>query len=342
MNRFSLVCAILLLIGLCFCGCASDYDIVEIYLDIPEGWVEGDIAANSTNIYYVAAQERFMGNDMVQAQIISCSRNDNETKICKDYKDPNGFYINELEATEDYLFWVRSYRNNTVIECMDLISGEILVVEENKNYLQPVLLQSDGSYLTWYYVEDGQAYVKAYDIEQKETMIIAYNVELEFPYMRAEISDGIYSYASVENNKKYINIYDINDNSKIAKFEINSDAEIFRIEADAERCVYSLFLDGVVDNRIFIYDYSSNETYLGNDSEEAYVFSFHYMNGEIYINDHETNSIIIKDAEDMSNTIVLDEEEHLFILGNKTISGDYIALDALNPEEPYIIIISNK
>ena len=225
---------------------------------------------------------------------------------------------------------------------MDLISGEILVVEENKNYLQPVLLQSDGSYLTWYYVEDGQAYVKAYDIEQKETMTVADNVELGFPYMRVEISDGIYSYASVENNKKYIKIHDINDNSEIAKFEINSDEEIFRIEADAERCVYSLFSDSVIDNRIFIYDYAANETYLANDSEDAYVFSFHYMNGKIYINDHETNSIIIKDADDMSNTIVLNEEEHLFILGNKTISGDYIALDALNPEEPYIIIISNK
>ena len=68
------------------------------------------------------------------------------------YEETNeeGFFLNELEAVADGVFWVRTEGGQKTIEKLDLATKEVQVIEQYDQEAGDILLQSDGKYLTWY------------------------------------------------------------------------------------------------------------------------------------------------------------------------------------------------
>lgn len=342
---------VLVLSCVIWCGCSNgtqetgtknaEYTEYEHILNVPEGWSSGDIAAGESTLYYVVSKDQFMGNFMLAAQIIAYDVETGEENICYQHDASQGFYLNELEAAGDFLYWVRVENGDTFIESMDTLSGEITVVEEMPGYLNPVLLQTDSAYLTWYEDRDETSSIQGYEIEKRKRIVIAETVKQGFPYTRAIINDGICAFVSEESGKQYINIYDVRKGEVAEKFKIDDDMELFSLQADRERCVYSVLEDGAVNSEIFAYDYDDKKTSMINEGEDTYVFSFHLMDGKVYINERNQNCILIRDADDLSDVVLMDEEDHLYVLGSSTAGGCYIALDCIDPEKPVMLVVAD-
>lgn len=319
----------------------AKYTVKEIPISPEEGWVTGDIAANEKTAFYVLAEERPMAEDMLKIKIYAHDWNASQEKPIYDYESDRGFYINELEAVSDCIFWVRAESGQIFIEKMDLLSGEIQIIEKYDDNMGDILLQTDGKYLTWYLISNENARVRGYDIQKKQLFNIVEAVSVSFPYGRANVVDGICSYVTEEEGMPQINIYDIKAARLLHEIELEQGAELFNIAADSKRCVYSLFHSGELDQRIFVYDYAGEKQTVFNEDQAMYVFSWHYAGDDLLFNERNSNSIVTEDIDTREKNVLLDEEEHLFVLSSITANGSYIVLDTAKKDTPVLTLMQN-
>lgn len=319
----------------------DSYSVLEETLEIPDGWADGDISANDQSIFYIAAEYQPMGNSMLKARIMKYDMESESTSVCFEHENDAGFYLNELEATSEYLFWVHTENENKKIECLNLAEGEISVVAETP-FNDAILLQSDENFLTWYEGTGEAAALWAYNINNRKTFLVSDQIVRGHSYTRAQINHGITWFVSQQSGQKWVHIYDLNQKKELEKIQMEADMTIFQASADEQFFLYSILPQDRMDYRIFVYDYVNENLFLANTHDDAYVFSFHYFDKKIFINERNTNSIVIRDIEHMTEQAFMDEQDHVYILASKTAGDGYVALDSLDWEHPRILYLSKK
>lgn len=276
-----------------------------------------------------------MGLRMLSAKINAIDLVSHKEKTLHTIENSRGFYINELTALPDKLFWVQSKDGQVSIEEMNLDSGKIRTVESYDGE-NDILLQTDGKYLTWFLINGDKTCLKVYDTEKSDLFILSEDIETAFPYARANVVEGICSFPTKEYGKTVIKVLDLETRAVINCFELEQEHEIFNIVADKQRCLYSLLKDGAPDWKIHVFNYSDKTEDEINSSEEYYVFSWQYPKGKLFINERNTNSIIIHDVSTGDETAVSDNDYHLFILDGITGSGKYFVQDMADYTKPVI------
>lgn len=317
----------------------AGYEMSEIPLNLSDGWVAADVSANDTAVFYVSAVEQEMGLQMVSAKIGLIDLATGEERSLYKLENKSGFYINELTALPDLLYWVQTENGQASIEEMNLVSGEIRELESYNEPDRDILLQTDGKYLTWILVEDGKTCLRAYDTEKSEIFDISENIDSHFPYARVNVSDGICSFPTKNNGKYLMNVYELKSRTVLQQFEMDDDAEIFNVAADDERCVYSLLKGGAADSKIHVYNYSNGSEEEINGAGDLYIFSWVYSKGKLIINERNNNSILISDLSGGETVSVNDQKEHLFILDGITRGGKYYVLDMIDDTAPMMYLI---
>ena len=255
------------------------------------------------------------------------------------HENKEGFYINEMRASSDRLFWVISENGTVSIQEMDLLTGDIRDVEFYDDMQEDILLQTDGAYLSWILPSEEGSIIRVYDIIDDSIFDLTKDADISFPYARANISDGICAYPTTENGVTVINVYDIVNQQILHEIEIEENAEIFNVVADKDRCIYSVFKGEAIDHRLFIRDYNDAETQVLNESNEWYVFSWAYDGGELFINDRNSNSIIVYDCQRGDAEKLLDQKEHLLIMNGLTPENHYYVMDVIDDTKPMLYVI---
>ena len=349
----TLLCALCLMlsVALLVSGCSPDQSVEQeqagegkgIPQEIPihpeAGWVTGGIAANGDTAFYLLAKEEPMAQDMRAAKLCTYDLESGEEEVVYEYTNDDGFYLNELEAVADCVFWVRTEGVQRAVERLDLATGDVQVIEQYGEGESDILLQSDGKYLTWYRLADGTASIRGYEIAKETLFDVAKEVSVAFPFIRANVIDGICAYAVDQGEETTIQVYDLTAKKLLQEIPVEKGAALFNITADRERCLYSFLREGVMDQRIFVYDYADGKETVVNEDESLYVFSWSYADGKLFLSERNANAIMVETMETGVTETLLNEQEHLYVLGSTTPDGSYLVLDAVNDAAPILTLI---
>lgn len=94
-----------------------------------------------------------------------------------------------------------------------------------------------------------------------------------------------------------------------------------------------------MDQKIFVFDYTSGETTMINEDEKLYVFSWSYVDGKLFLNERNSNSILVQDLATEKSQTIKGEKETLYVLGSTTPDGSYLALNAADEAAPVLTLI---
>ena len=333
-NRHSriLCCIFLAIILLCAGGCANksnNYEIKQIPVSFPDDWRIVDIAANDETAFYMISRRPASGQGLemgqIQIEAIDLATLERKT-VYTYYNDDVGFVVSEMQAAQDRLFWVRlDVEDNAIyIEELDLSTGEVHVIKEYGTAIWDIALQTDGEYLSWLLISDEESKVNLYDIEKKTTIEIPARADVFCN--RINVMDGICSFTTEEGDQAVINVYNIEEQKTLHQIKLEPGTQPFSIAADADRCLYTCFVNGETDGSILLYDYDTKNEQVFIEPEEYMVYGWDYSNGCLFVNDRKSRGIIVIDLDSSERTCLLEQNEQLFVLGKTTTNGNYIAL----------------
>lgn len=308
--------------------------VQEIPLSLEEGWIAGDIAANENTVFYLLAQEVPMAQQALRA-VKLCAYDLASEKETVVYEETNeeGFFLNELEAVADGIFWVRTEGGQQTIEKLDLATKEVQVIEQYGQEAGDILLQSDGKYLTWYCTAGETASIQGYQAAENALVPVAEKV---VPLARANVVDGICAYVVEEGDQTVIQVFDLAAQKVLQKIPLEKGTALFQVIADRDRCLYSLAQQGVMGQQVFVFDYADGETTVVNEDESLHLFSWSYAGGTLYLN--EQTAIQVRQATGAPQTIK-GEKETLYVLGSTTPDGNYLTLNAADEAAPILTLI---
>ena len=299
-------------------------------------WVTGDITANEDTAFYLLAQEIPMAQEMCAVKLCARERSSGQETVVYEYTNDAGFYLNELEATDGNVFWVRRENGKQTVERLDLAAGTVQVIEQYGGAERDILLQSDGKYLTWYCFTDGAASIQGYEIAKGTRFDVAKEVSVDFPFARANVIDGVCAYVVDRAGETVIQVYDLAAQKVLREIPLEKGTVLFNVVADEERCLYSLLRDGAMDQRIFVVEDGKEDVTVVNEDESRYVFSWSYEKGKLLLNERGTNHIVLQNLDSGETQTLTGAGEHLYVLASTTPSGDYLALDTADESAPIL------
>ncbi|MDY3014968.1 MAG: hypothetical protein SOR61_07290 [Evtepia sp.] len=336
-------------VALLVSGCSQDKDteqakaeeayVQEIPIHLESGWAVGGIASNGDMAFCLLTEDVPMTLNLRSAKLCAWDLLSGAETVLYEYTNADGFYINELQATANEVFWVRTEGEQCAIERLDLATREVQMIEQYNWGGYDVLLQCDGSYLTWYRLSDETAFIRGYEIATGTLFDIAEEVVADFPFIRANISDGICAYAVDQGGERKIQVYDLFEKKQLREIPLDADIALFNIVADRERCLYSILKENTVDYRIFVYDYGDGKETVINEDESMYVFYWNYDDGRLFLNERNDNAILMKTLNTGETSIISNQGNHLYILSRITSDGSYIVLDSANEVIPVLTLI---
>lgn len=310
--------------------------IQEIPIHLEAGWIAGDIAANEDTAFYLLAREIPMAQEMCAAKLCARARSSGQETVVYEYTSDAGFYLNELEATDGNVFWVRREKGKQTVERLDLATGAVQVIAQYGEPESDILLQSDGKYLTWYCFTDGAASIQGYEIAKGTRFDVAKEVSAAFPLARANVIDGVCAYTVDRAGETVIQVYDLAAQKVLREISLEKGTALFNVVADKERCLYSLLREGTMDQRIFVVEDGKKDVTVVNEDESRYVFSWSYEKGKLLLNERDTNRIVLQNLDSGETQTLTGAGEHLYVLGSTTPSGDYLALDTADESVPIL------
>lgn len=339
------VLCVMLFAGLPVSGCSQEQPteqklekagketVQELPIHLEEGWTAGDITANGDTAFYLLVKEEPMAQSMQAVKLCAWDLKSGQENVVYEYAS-DGFYLNELKAAEDGVFWVRTEGEQQAVERLDPTTGKVKVIEQYGAEEKDILLQSDGKYLTWYCEET--ASIRGYEIATENLFDVAQQVRVDFPFVRANVIDGICAYAVDQGGKTTIQVYDLAAQKVLQKIPLEGSTALFNIAADRERCLYSYLQEGAMDQRIFVYDYADGKETVVNEDENLYVFSWSYDDGQLFLNERNDNAILVERLDTGARETLSKEGKHLYVLGSTTPDGNYLALDTADEKVPVL------
>lgn len=273
----------------------------------------GSTSINSNSAFYTLSKMIPLSNYDSESKIVRVNLDDKEEEIIYQKTDEEGFFITELLATENYLFWQEITDQELLIKKINLDTMEVSTLSSQNDIYTPILFATDGNYLTWYVSSIQNPQIHIYNIEKDESNFIE-GVEIVTPYERVALCNGKLAYISGKDSELYeITIYDLNKNEEVIKLNIKSTLPLTKIHL-SEKYITYMVMDTEVNYSLYAYDYINDKAYNVNGKEGDYIFNYALIDDKIIINDKNENDIIMKNIEDQ-NTYNLSENivgEHSF------------------------------
>jgi len=275
----------------------SGIDVREHILPIPQNGEIGDEAVFGDIIYYSVLYMENMSNYANRVEIYSYNTENKDTNKIYEYKNFNDlFYLNELKATDDKLYWnmISSDGIGWEIYEFDLISMQTKAIHSS-NVSNPINIPSltiSNQLLAWYEIYKGDAYDEVslviYSFETREVESNNDQIHLFSPYDRAFIRDDFLTYLTLNEDNIIVNVWDtINGNIQELEFEIGT--RILNIRSNGEITVWH---ENYGESDVYVYDHISNELYLISSEDDATrIFSIDLFDDFVLINDKKTKKI---------------------------------------------------
>ncbi len=132
-------------------------------------YTEGSVTlVNGSEHWYdtYVSYAKEMGVNIIKTSITAVDLDSSHSETIFQYENEEGFYINEMRASPDRLFWVLSENETVSVHQMDLSTGEIKDIETYDDKQKDILLQTDGFYLTWIMQTGEVSTIRVYDIKE--------------------------------------------------------------------------------------------------------------------------------------------------------------------------------
>ncbi len=264
----------------------SNFQTYYFPLYIPEKGEIGDITVFDDKIYYIVLFIKDMSNIAERTRIYAYDTSTEETTLVHEIKETEVFWVNELRANNDKLFWTTLKENKFTLESFDLKTKKVTKIHSvtNNSIFQPIVLGGNNKYFAWY----------EYDNIDNTPSLVHYNLTQNIiSYINEEnIFFDAFNRPSVNQEKALIlketddmisfNLVDFKGNEAEKKFNLSKELGcIFpRISDD-----YIIWQNAYRENKIYIYNIKLKEIYTINLNElQINIFSIHLYNNIIYIN----------------------------------------------------------
>lgn len=196
------------------------------------------------------------------------------------------FWINELTATEGFVFWVYSDGNRTAIECIDIDSKECRVIADLP-LGSSLLLDSNDRYVTWPVSNDNIGLHLLDTCDMSLTKI-----EDHYTLAGRDIpsEDDLLAYIGGISGERQIIVYDIKTRER--RFFDIAQWPLFNLEANSDWVIFTDKRTG--DRTIFALN-------LHNDQVQSYPteyygfrpLAFHLYKDNIVVNSNSTGEVVI-------------------------------------------------
>ena len=240
-----------------------------------------NISPDYRDICYYKNQVYYIYDNSINSYNVDTKKN----KKLYTYNDiKENFYINELCVNNEFLLWVEiNSDNESNLIKYNKNNDSIMVIREStqsKSIIPICLTISNSNVATWYEseynekTEELNERIIIYDLE-KDTIIEKKAYLHGNPYLRPYIENNNIAYPFKENNKNFIDIYNIK--IKTSK-KIECVSEIAKMISNGE---YTIWLDNYNDRNIYIYD-NTNDSYEMIEGS-LNIFTFTLINDILYI-----------------------------------------------------------
>ncbi|MDO4541808.1 MAG: hypothetical protein Q4C00_03130 [Bacillota bacterium] len=317
---------------------STGYTVLEIPTTLPaDDYDIGSIAFYNDTFYYALTKTDPMGENMVACDIVAYNTITQESEVV--FTVPNEkFWLNELKATENALFWVMEENREYRIETLDILNNEVSTVKVLEQG-GGVLLETDGEFLTWYEYQGDDSVLNAYDISAKTEKTIITTKNSQSPYTRCPVNNGVIAYFAPESDYQRLSLYDLKAEKLIKDIFISADFKVAQPQGNRNFVLWVEENEAYPNTPIYVYSLDRDELLLVEDSaEDSSVFATWLGENEVFLVDSQKQTISCRDlaTQEATQLIYNEGDEFSYYLSHPTPNGDFIALNML--EKTLILI----
>lgn len=307
-RNIMLACLVAMMTMLLFTGCEvkkidpEDASVVSVtpkagnhgfqIEDTPNG-MGSCIAGNQNYSYYTRCTMIPMSNAALRAEVWQYDFATEEAQLLYVYEDEEGFWINELKATEENVYWVFMKGEYSAIQAFSLKEQEVRTIYEKKEYNGFSLTAGDGK-LVWYDEtgDEEEAEIELCIYDEKEDCItrLRDGIIRVSPYDRIYIEDGICSYLRIRGTNKELVRYDLEAGSEVGFIAVNKAEMIESIQANGEYYIWvdEAYGSGEEGNLCIYHCDDGLMERIEVPDLECKIFSINLMRDQVIVNFSET------------------------------------------------------
>ena len=307
-RNIMLACLVAMMTMLLFTGCEvkkidpEDASVVSVtpkagnhgfqIEDTPNG-IGSCIAGNQNYSYYTRCTMIPMSNAALRAEVWQYDFATEEAQLLYTYEDEEGFWINELKATEENVYWAFMKGEYTAIQAFSLKEQEVRTIYEKKEYNGFSLTAGDGK-LVWYDEtgdeEDAETELCIYDEKEDCITRLQDGIIRVSPYDRIYIEDGICSYLRIRGTNKELVRYDLEAGSEVGFIAVNKAEMIESIQANGEYYIWvdEAYGSGKEGNLCIYHCDDGLMERIEVPDLECKIFSINLMRAQVIVNFSET------------------------------------------------------
>ncbi|QIB70304.1 hypothetical protein Ami103574_13830 [Aminipila butyrica] len=286
----------------------------------------GCITAIGRKIYYQKSIPLNMSNADVKTKIYEYDSEADHEKLIYEISDKKGMQLNELLAVNKALFWVLDHNGKREIQKYDLETDQIEIIKTLSDDIGPILLATDGDFLTWYETASKNTTLYVYDISNNKMDLLSDKINNTSMFNRALVNDGITAFTTLQDNKKVIQVFDIKSMKTL--YQIQSDKPVVFPAANDKYLVFTIKKGENIMEQIYVYDLGKN-ILTELDIDNISVFSFDIADNIVYLNDNKAGAIWGINIEKQTETKLIENlgERHVFTLGRAIQNKSYITME---------------
>ncbi len=358
MKRYSFLAGIVLAAAMLFSGCsqgsapvdpgkaqAKNYTADSSLLDkytVTEYKVKFDnetaspgdiglscITAFGNSIYYSIYELQHMGQRSVCTEVYRIDTvTGQKNKVCRIDGGPH--WLNELTATENALFWVIIEGSETRIERYDFEKGTIGVIKAFSLESKPsISLCANQDYVTWFEYAKGTPSLYSCSRSGNDVRLISDSISSQSEFTRAYIKGGLTAFRETKNGIEYFCIYNLGSRSYLKQIRIPDKSPAVNLQADNEFVVWQ---DSYGWEKNSVYSYSLKNDKLERIIQPASgidVFSFDLMGDLIFINERQSNQILVRTLSGNGEAYLTKKlsGDHIYVLCSAVENSGFIAYD---------------
>lgn len=255
---------------------------------------------NVENIFFHRSYAEDMAEFTYRNEVYRWDYENGSTELL--YGTEEAYWMNEFEATGNYLYWVEYVQvgKETEYNIMQYnLEDETTecIASRNATETLDICLSVSEQYIVWY--DDygsGRIAIEVYDVNEKKLYTLQ-NVTVKkfMPYERMNIiDDGITFFSQDEEDNIFINRYNLHTEETISLF-LGKEKDIGEMAGCFSNDRYLGWFTEYSYGTYYFYNMDSGELYSFNNAKETYIFSFWfsdylYLNGKnaIYVCDLDT------------------------------------------------------
>lgn len=263
------------------------------------------IERNADSVFFVISDNEKMSQFPFHLQIYEKHLQQGKEDLL--YDTSEAYWINEMRANDNYLYWVEYAFDDVcyrIMQCQ-LESGEISCIAERGSEVSAPCLEVSSRFLTWYDIFDERVEIVVFDIEKQEFMeraetanVTGTSVKLYALYERLKlVDDGITYFLEDEEGKLYVrreNLCTGQTTTLLLRDKRKYSRQVGCFSDERYIGWHTEYGEG----SYYFYDTDEGKLYSWDVKKDGmHVFSKLFSSGKLYINNSQDNSVYVWDLE---------------------------------------------